>query len=252
MTMKIIRLILLIAGVLLLANAAILLPMINLTIGWYLQAALSAALIAYAALFKKIPRKLHIAAACLSLIPIVFASFLAIYGNTGRVSHDEDAVIVLGAGVRGETVSRLLAHRLHAAADYWQQNPAAYIVVTGGLGNRATITEAEAMARFLAERHGIPRERILLEDQSTSTYENLIFARAILEERLQREFTVVVVSNDFHMYRAARLAQQVGLDATRIGARTDWYTWPVNYLREMTAVVNAWLRNPLTRHEIPL
>jgi len=251
--MKIIRIILFVAGALLLLNALIILPMINPTIGWYLQLALSVALIAYAALFKKIPRKLHITAACLSLIPAVFVGFLAVYGNVNRVDHTEDAVVVLGAGVRGETVSRLLAHRLNAAADYWQQNPQAYIIVTGGLGNRATITEAEAMARFLVERHGIPRERILLEDQSTSTYENLIFTRAILEERLQRDdFRVVIVSNDFHMYRAQRLARQLGLEAGRIGARTDWYTWPVNYLREMTAVLNAWLRNPLTRDTIPL
>jgi len=243
--MKIIRIALFVFGALLLVNAIILWSMINPTIGWYLQVAISLAIITYAALFNKIPRKLHFAALALSLIPLLFASFLAIYGNTSRVDHEEDAVIVLGAGVQGERVTRILAHRLNAALAYWEQNPDAYIVVTGGLGNRATITEAEAMARFLVER-GIPQERILLEDQSTSTYENLLFADAILGEQFPQGYRAVVVSNDFHMYRAVRTARQAGLEVGHIGARTDWYTWPVNYIREMVAVVNAWLGNPLT------
>ena len=250
--MKIVRIALYVLGGLLLANALLLLPVINPTIGWYMQVGLSGAMLLYAVLFKKIPRKIHVIAMAAFAIPVVFASFLAIYGNINRTTHEEDVIIVLGAGVRDETVSRVLAHRLNAAQAYWEQNPQIYIVVTGGLGNRATITEAEASARYLQAR-GVPRERIILEDRSTSTYENLIFTQEILQMELFPDgFTAVVVSNDFHIYRAHRLARQVGMDATTLGARTDWFMWPVNYLREMTAVVNAWLNNPLTRQEIPL
>jgi len=212
----------------------------NPTIGFTLQAVLGAGVLLYAILLPRIPKKVHVIAGILCLIPLVFVLFLFVYGNTSNVDYTEDVVIVLGAGVMGETVSRPLAHRLDAAARYWEQNPAAYIIVTGGLGNRATITEAEAMARYLI-RIGVPEDRILLEELSTSTYENLIFANAILTEHFPDGFRAVLVTNDFHIYRSVQTARVIGLDVTRIGAYTDWYTWPVNYLREMLAVVNHWI-----------
>ena len=110
-------------------------------------------------------------------------------------------------------------------------------MVTGGLGTHATITEAEAMARFLIN-HGVPYYRILLEDESTSTHENLTFAMEILEEHFGGEFTAVVISNDFHMFRAVGMARRAGFeDVRRMGARTNWRSVPVNYFREMKAVL---------------
>lgn len=200
---------------------------------------LAICLIAYAIFLPKFPKKVHIAATAIIMIPIVFASFLMIYGNTSNIDHTEDVVIVLGAGVRGETVTRILAHRLRTAADYWHKNPEAYIVTTGGLGDRATITEAEAMARFLVDL-GVPREKILLEDRSTSTYENLKFANEIITEHMGEDFRAVIISNDFHLYRAGLIARDAGIYARRKGAPTDWYTWNINYTREMMAIINQW------------
>ena len=236
----IIRIMLIILGILSLANVAIVLRVSNPTIGFALQAGLSVAVILYGAFFNRIPKKLNIAVGVASLFPVALVVFLFIYGNTGRVTYQEDVVIVLGAGVQGESVTRPLARRLDAAFDYWQRNPAAYVMVTGGLGSRATITEAEAMARYL-QRRGMPRERILLEELSTSTYENLTFANEILTGHFPGGFTAVLVTNDFHIYRAVRTAREIGIDVNRRGAYTDWYSMPVNYLREVLAVVNAWL-----------
>jgi len=211
----------------------------NPTIGFALQAAMSVCLILYAICLPWVSKKLNIILGTLCLIPTIFVLFLFIYGNVSHVDHSEDVVIVLGAGVNGETVSRPLAHRLDAAIDYWNQNPDTYIVTTGGLGNRATITEAEAMARYLIRR-GIPQERVLLEDQSTSTYENLVFAKKILDEHFSGSYRAVLITNDFHIYRAVHTARSIGLDVGHVGAYTDWYTWPVNYLREMLAVIQHW------------
>ena len=133
----------------------------NPTIGFYAQAVLSVGVMIYAIFFNKISKKIHIWLGVLCLIPAVFVLFLFAYGNTSNADHTEDVVIVLGAGVNVDRVSRPLAHRLYAAIDYWNQNPDAYIIVCGGLGNRAIITEAEAMSRFLIAR-GIPQEKILL------------------------------------------------------------------------------------------
>ena len=242
----IIRITLGVAGILALINVVLLANVANPTIGFTLQAVIAIGLILYAILFHKIPKKLHVLAGALCLIPITFALFLFIYGNVSNIDYSEDVVIVLGAGIHGEQVSRPLARRLDAAVDYWRENPAAYIVVTGGLGNRAVITEAEAMARYLTAR-GVPEGRIFLEDQSTSTYENLLFAKEILDEHFPEGFRAVVITNDFHIYRAVRTARAVGLDVGRVGAYTDWYTWPVNYLREMLAVANLWI-SPTSAH----
>jgi len=236
----IIRILLIAAGLLSLANVAIVLSVSNPTIGFAIQGALSLFVIAYGILFNKIPKKVHIAAGIACLFPIALVLFLGIYGNTSNVDYTEDVVIVLGAGVRGESVTRPLARRLDEAFYHWQRNPDAYVIVTGGLGNRATITEAEAMARYL-QRRGVPRSRILLEEYSTSTYENLKFARAILDEHFPGEYSAVLITNDFHLYRAVQTARSVGLYVNRRGAYTDWYSWPVNYLREMLAVVNMWV-----------
>jgi len=236
----IIRIILALMGILSLINVAIVLNVSNPTIGFALQAGLSVLIIAYAAFFNRIPKKIHLTAGVLCLFPVALVAFLFIYGNTGNVTYNEDVVIVLGAGVRGESVTRPLARRLDAAFDYWQRNPDAYIIVTGGLGSRATITEAEAMARYL-ERRGMPRERILLEELSTSTYENLKFAKEILDAHFPDGFSAVLVTNDFHIFRGVQTARSVELDVNRRGAHTDWYSWPVNYLREMLAVVNFWV-----------
>ena len=238
--MAIIRIFLLIGGILLLLNIRLMLNFVSFNIGLAAQGAIALCVIAYAVFFNKISRKIHIALLALASIPIAIVLFLGIYGNISNADYTEDVVIVLGAGVIGETVTRPLAHRLNAAADYWHQNPESVIIVTGGLGNRAIITEAEAMARFLTRR-GVPSEAILLEDQSTSTYENLYFAKAILNEHFPDGFRAVLITNDFHIYRSVRMAGQIGMDVNHIGTNTDWYTWPVNYLREMLAVLHFWV-----------
>ena len=232
-----IRAILLFGGFLSLLNVGFMYTVANPTIGFTLQALISIALIFYAIFFKNIPKKIHIMIIILFIIPLAFSLFLGIYGNRNDVDYTEDVVIVLGAGVNGTLVSRPLAHRLNAAVDYWNSNPDSLIIVTGGLGNRATITEAEAMFRFLVWR-GIPEEVILLEDLSTTTYENITFAKDIALEHFPDGFQAVLITNDFHIYRATRMARQIGVDVRPLGATTDLYSWPVNYLREMLAVLN--------------
>ena len=236
---KIIQITLCVMGALLVLNTLILLIVSNYSTGILLQALLGGALIAYGLLLEKLPKKLHIAVGILALIPVVFVGFLGIYGNVDNASTDEDVVIVLGAGIHGEQVSAALATRLDEAALYHEKNPNALIVVCGGQGLQESITEALAMERYLLQK-GVAPENILKEDQSTSTWENLVFAKALIDERFSAP-RCVVITNDFHVYRATLLAQRAELDATHIGADTAWYTLPANYLREMAAVVKTWL-----------
>jgi len=173
-------------------------------------------------------------------VPIFFIIFLGVYGNINRADYTEDVLIVLGAGVRGEEVSLHLAHRLDRAATYLADNPRALVIVTGGLGNRASITEAEAMERYLLAK-GVAPERIIQENQSTSTYENLAFSRDILYKYFPEGFRAALITNDFHIYRAIRTSRRVGIYAYGIGAPTPLFSLPINYLREMLAVVHMWV-----------
>ena len=101
------------------------------------------------------------------------------------------------------------------------------IVVSGGQGPHETVTEAAAMAKWLSER-GIPADRILLEDASTSTIENLR--------------KVKVISSDFHCTRAAMLARRVGYgEVSAAGGHTQALLVPVNHIRESMALIKSFL-----------
>jgi len=245
MIKKLLRIAVLIIGILLLLSVFIEATVASgFHLGFQLQTLVSVILILYAIFFSKFSRLAHIAVALAFAVPVCFALFLGAYGNQNHVDYTEDVVIVLGAGVRGETPSRHLVNRLNRAIEYLANNPDAMVVVTGGLGQAATITEAEASKRYLAAR-GISPERILLEEKSTSTYENLVFANKILLDYFPYGFRAVVISNDFHIYRAVRTARGIGIYASGVGASTPRSTIPLNYLREMAAVSNMWLSQVL-------
>ena len=166
--------------------------------------------------------------------------FLAGYGLNDNATHTEDAVIVLGAGIRGQRVSGALARRLDRAFEYSLENPGAVIVVSGGQGPQEEITEALAMERYLIGK-GLAPQRIIKEDKSSSTYENLTFSKQILDQRFDRPYKVVVVTNHFHIYRAVQMAKAVGLETTHAGAELAWYSIPVTYMREGLAVYKLWV-----------
>ncbi len=145
-----------------------------------------------------------------------------------------DYVIVLGARVRGEKVVGLLARRLKVAAKYLEENPDTKVILSGGQGKGEDVSEAEAMKRYLVQC-GIEESRMILEDESTNTDENLEFSKAKIDNP---DAKVVIVSNDFHIFRALRIAKNKGFEnVDGLGASTVWYTVPNMYVREAFAVV---------------
>lgn len=112
------------------------------------------------------------------------------------------AVIVLGAGVNGETPSLTLRTRIDAAVAYLEEHPDVPVVLSGGQGPGEAITEAECMRRALVRR-GVDESRLYPEERSTSTQENLRYSRAILEELgVDPAQRVAIVTSDFHLCRA--------------------------------------------------
>ncbi len=96
------------------------------------------------------------------------------------------------------------------------------------------------MERYLIGK-GIPHENIIKEEQSTSTYENLSFAKEILDSRFAQGFSSVVITNKYHTFRAAKIAERAGIAAKHISAPDEYYTAPANYLREMLAILKMWV-----------
>lgn len=153
-----------------------------------------------------------------------------------------DAVIVLGAGVNGETPSAALWSRIRAAEDYLEQHPDAPVVLSGGQGAGEAISEAEAMRRALLGEVEAENARLLLEEKSTNTAQNFAFSKALLEEYgLDTETAVIaVVTNDFHCFRSRMIAQKQGLRTIDVPAELPWWWLTANYyLREAFAVVKT-------------
>ena len=90
------------------------------------------------------------------------------------------------------------------------KNPEALIVVTGGKGLQETVTEAYAMEKYLIE-NGVDKKIILKEEKAVSTYENIKFSKKILDGCLTDEYSVVVITNHFHIFRGVTMAKRSGL-----------------------------------------
>jgi uncharacterized SAM-binding protein YcdF (DUF218 family) len=150
-------------------------------------------------------------------------------------------LVVLGAGLRGDRPSLTLAGRLATGLDYLQRHRETRVLVSGGQGFEETMTEATAMQRFLVH-HGIASERIIKEEESTSTMENLRLCKALLERHgMQPDEPVGFVSSDFHMFRVKFLARRVGLHAQLLAAKSPWYLLPNTCTREYFAVIKSLL-----------
>ena len=239
---KAVRIISITCGGLLLSNTALMMTIANLNFGLLPVAMLGTVLLIYGLFFEKLPfRRLisGVLAFGLSVI-IAFTSFLALYGRNDNATYNEKTVIVLGCGIRGERVSVGLAKRLNKAYEYHLQNPDAVIIVSGGQGPQEDIPEALAMKRYLMEK-GVPEDRIIMEDKSTSTITNFKYSHEIMKEKGLPDDSVVFVTNGYHVYRGASYAKAEGLTVTHLGTDIIWYTIPMNYLREMLAVMKMWV-----------
>ena len=153
-----------------------------------------------------------------------------------------DYIIVHGAGLRGEEPTPLLRGRIDKALELWKaQGAHAILIPSGGQGSDEVISEAEAMARYLSSR-GVPQDSILLEDRSTTTMENLLFAKHLLEARVLGAYRCAFVTSDYHVFRTSLYASKVGLKGDGIGSKTAGYYFPTAFIREFIAITKEhWL-----------
>ena len=149
-----------------------------------------------------------------------------------------DFIIIHGAGLLdGEKVTPLLKRRIDKAVEAYHKskNPRIKIIASGGQGGDEKISEAQAICNYLLEETDVPREAILLEEDSTTTYENLLFSKE-MGERLVTSPRFLFVTNDYHVFRTSTYARRIGMKGDGLGCRTAAYYIPSAFIREYIAL----------------
>ncbi len=157
-----------------------------------------------------------------------------------HATDDADVIIVLGYQIEGEPLAptKALKNRLDMAYQYWLEKPQVKIIVSGGKTQGYAQSEAEVMREYLMKR-GIPKENILLEDQSTRTAHQFVYSKKLMDIQ-----NAVVVTNDFHLPRSLMLAKRSGIEhisGLAAATPTDTHSIFVAYIREPFALLNSWL-----------
>lgn len=154
---------------------------------------------------------------------------------------DQDILIVLGCGLRGDgSPTPLLKQRLDLALQFNREQELstgrqALFLVSGGQGSDEIQSEAESMRAYLVSQ-GIEKDRILIEDRSCDTKENMRFSKTIIDE-IYPEANVAFFTSNYHVFRAGLKARQSKLRADGMGAATKWYFWPNASVREFVGLL---------------
>ena len=190
---------------------------------------------------------------CMMLGTVVAGAVAARY----EPKKDKDYLIVLGCAIRKDgTPTPLLRGRLDRALAFAKQQEtetgkAPIFVLSGGQGPDECVSEAECMLRYLAEQ-GVPEERMLLEDKSTDTAENMAFSKALILARIRPgkevprgywpgledpEARIAFSTTNYHVFRSGLKARRVKLRAQGMGCRSKWYFWPNAAVREFVGLL---------------
>lgn len=170
---------------------------------------------------------------------VVIESVIFYYGHR-KVEESPELVIILGARLYGSVPSPSLKERLDTGGDYLASHENAIAVVSGGMGKGEDISEAAAMKDYLLEK-GIKEERILVEANSTNTFQNITFSKELVEEKFP-EFDldseeIGIITNDYHVFRGVMMAKRFGFHAVGIPAKTPPTTLVKGYVREYFGVL---------------
>ena len=200
-----------------------------------------------------------------SIIIFIFLFFFVQYFIIKEYTNDRkavnenkkvDYVIILGARVKGEKPAKSLMERIKAATEYLKKNPEVKVIATGGQGKNENVAEGLAIKRELL-KNGISEDRIILEDKSKNTVENFRFSLEKIrnsengknknsENNGDRKIKVLIVTNDYHIFRSKNIARKVGFDNKDyeiygLPTKTPLISIPQSYFREFLSNVNYFL-----------
>lgn len=176
----------------------------------------------------------------LAVVCIVVAETIGMVRIAANRPPANTTAVVLGCKVKGTVPSRVLAERLDAAYVYLTQNSEARCVLSGGQGTDEEISEAECMYRYLTGK-GISAKRLLREEKSTTTEENLRYSAQLLA-REGMDGAITIVTSEFHEYRANETAKRLGITSYSTPSRTGLLYLPTYYVRELYGILYYRLR----------
>ncbi|MFJ7732779.1 YdcF family protein [Lysinibacillus sp. NPDC097231] len=158
------------------------------------------------------------------------------------IFYEPNYIIALGSGLIGNRVPPLLASRLdEAVKQYKKYGDRPYIIVSGGQGNDEKVSEAYAMKTYIVDVHQIPAHKVLMEDQSTNTEQNMVFSKIIMDKHARgKTYRSIFVTNNFHVFRASIYAKKAKLDAQGIGSKTAFYYVPNAFTREFIGLLEMY------------
>ncbi len=162
--------------------------------------------------------------------------------SRGDKHRERKYIIVLGSKVKGELPSPALRHRLEGALDYVNQHPHSTAILSGGRGSDEGISEALCMYRWLVE-HGVEPGRLIMEDRSATTMENLVFSFEIIRSRGDEpDGNIALVSSAYHLCRAKQMAKMLGASAVGVAGNPGYPVYMLNcYIREAFALTHLWV-----------
>lgn len=173
----------------------------------------------------------------MGLLVVGITEGIIIAASFGSPKEPVEYVVVLGAKVNPDGPSVSLWDRICAAYTYLDTHPGVTAVLSGGRGTDEPITEAQCMYRELVEL-GIDPHRLILEEEATSTWENLNFSLNLIEEQTgRRPEKLGVLSSEYHLFRASLFAKKCGVEFVGIPAQTSRWGQRINhFLREVAGV----------------
>lgn len=173
---------------------------------------------------------------CISFVGILEGCVIS--GFVNQPPKDLDYIIVLGAQVKWSGMSKILKQRTDAAGEYLLENPNTKVVVSGGKGYNEPTSEAYAMEEYLIKEYHISKDRIISEDKSTSTAENIAFSK----KYIPLDSKVGIVTSNFHAFRAGKIAKKAGFkEVHTVPAFSELLQLPTNMIREGLALFKDWV-----------
>lgn len=158
-----------------------------------------------------------------------------IYAAGKTTAGREQVVIVLGCRVKGDEPSLALLKRVDAAYSFLLNNPDSVAILSGGQGKDENLSEALCMQKLLYDR-GIMKDRLILEDRSTTTDENIRFSLEIMAQ-LGIKKEAAIATSEYHQKRAGMICKRYGLSVTAVSSRTKLVLLPTFLLRELFAII---------------
>lgn len=190
----------------------------------------------------KLLKRIVTVALIICLAYFVIVEIPIVQSAAGDEGFEAEYIIVLGAAVHGDTPSLSLVERMEAAKDYLSNHPDTLAIVSGGQGGGEKLSEAQAMYNWLTA-NGISSGRIIMEDKSTSTLENLQNSFDIIRSRGDDpDNATAVVTSEYHIYRAKLLGRSLGVNLHGVAAETTHISVRINYfIREAFGVTYQWV-----------